>query len=139
MKLSEMMSRNVQVVSPEQAVVEAAIRMRDEDVGAIPVCQGKQLVGMLTDRDIVIRAVADKRDLSAAKVSEVMSEQALRYAFEDDDLEDAAKMMAEHQIRRLPILDKNRDLVGIVSLGDVARSAKHKLAGKSLEGVSQPS
>jgi CBS domain-containing protein len=113
--------------------------MKSLDVGSLPVCDGQRLQGMLTDRDITIRATAEGRDPRQTRVSEVMTPDII-YVTEDQDVRDAAELMEMHQIRRLPILDENHDLVGIVSLGDLAvDTSNDKLTGEVLEEVSQPS
>jgi CBS domain-containing protein len=139
MQVSEIMTRDVEVIAPDTTLQQAAQRMADLDVGALPVCDGERLLGMVTDRDIVVRAVAAGRDPRQLRAREAMSEE-LRYAFEDQDVEEAARLMDEHQIRRLPILNRNKRLVGIVSLGDLAvRTGDDSLSGEALEGVSEPS
>ena len=138
MKLNEIMTSKVEVLPPDASVQEAAQRMKELDVGFIPICDGQRLVGMLSDRDITIRATADGLDPSETAVSEVMSEEVL-YCYEDQDVEEAARVMEERQIRRLPILDRQKKLCGIVSLGDIAvRVGSPELAGEALERVSEP-
>jgi CBS domain-containing protein len=136
-KVSETMTRQVDVIDPNSAVAVAARRMRDDNVGALPVGENDRLIGMITDRDIVIRVVAENRLGSGATVRDVMSEH-VYYCFEDDDLEQAAKLMAEHQVRRLPVLNRNKLLVGIIALADLARTGD-SASREALEGVSQPS
>jgi len=139
MKVSEIMSRHVEIIPPDQSLDEAAGQMRDLNIGLIPICDGDRLVGMLTDRDIVVRAVAEGRDPRDTPVSDVMTPQ-VRYCFEDQDVAEAARMMEEFQIRRLPILNRSKQLVGIVSLGDVAvRAGDDAVSGDTLKGVSEPS
>lgn len=114
------------------------MRMKSCDFGALPVCSNDRLIGMITDRDIAVRAVADGRDPNYTQVDGTMSEQ-LVYCFEDQDVSEAAKLMEENQIRRLPILDRNKRLVGIISLGDIAtRVHDEQLCGEVLERVSEP-
>jgi CBS domain-containing protein len=137
MKINEIMTRNVEVVQPNSVLQEAAGKMKSLNVGSLPVCDNRKLLGIITDRDIAIRAVADGRDPTSTKVSETMSPD-LVYCFEDQDIKDAANLMERHQIRRLPILDRNQQLVGIVSLGDLAVETKNKLSGEVLEEVSEP-
>lgn len=139
MQLSEIMTPNVKVVQPDSTLREAAHEMRQQDVGMLPVCDGDRLVGTVTDRDIVVRAVAEGRDLDELDVSQVMTPEVL-YCFDDQEIEDAATVMNDHQVRRLPILNRDMHLVGIVSLGDVSvRTGENQLAGETLEGVSEPS
>ncbi len=139
MHLSEIMTPNVKVVHPDASLQEAAVQMRQQDVGMLPVCDGERLLGTVTDRDIVVRAVAEGADLYRMRVAQVMTPEVL-YCFEDQEVEDAATVMNDHQVRRLPILDRDLRLVGIVSLGDVSvRTGEKELAGEALEGVSEPS
>jgi CBS domain-containing protein len=139
MKLSEIMTENVEVLPPDASLQEAAQRMKELNVGLIPICDGQRLVGTLTDRDITVRATADGLDPCQTTVGEVMSAQVL-YCFEDQGVEEAARIMNERQVRRLPILDRKKRLCGIVSLGDIAvRTGSRQLSGEALEGVSEPS
>ena len=139
MQLKEIMTRDVEVVHPEATLQEVARKMRDLDVGPIPVCDGTRLQGMVTDRDIAIRAVAEGRDPASTKVSEVMTPEIV-YCFEDQDIDDAVRIMEEKQIRRLVVLNHDKDLVGIVSLGDLAVEGRNRgLAGEALERISEPS
>jgi CBS domain-containing protein len=138
-RLGKVMTTDVQVVRPETTAFEAASMMRTLDVGVLPVCDGRRLRGMVTDRDLVVRAIADGRDPHLATVADVMSTD-LVYATEDDSVGKAAKLMRQHQIRRLPIVDRDNNLVGIVSLGDLAVDAgDDALSGETLERVSAPS
>ena len=111
--------------------------MTELDIGALPVCDGERLLGMVTDRDIVLRAVCEGRSF-ATPVSEVMTP-GVEYCYEDDDITAAADKMAELQVRRLAVLDRDRRLVGIVSLGDIAQQGKDKTTGQALEEISEPS
>jgi CBS domain-containing protein len=141
MPIREIMTREVDVVPPDVSIRDAAAKMKELDVGAIPVCDGQKLSGLVTDRDITLRAVAEGRDPSKTRVSDVMSSE-IAYCFEDDSVEQAAKLMESKQIRRLPILDRNKQLTGIVSLGDIAvraeGSRQKNLAGEALEEISEP-
>jgi CBS domain-containing protein len=138
MQLKEIMTRGVSTIPPEATLKEAAKKMENLDVGPLPVCDGERLVGMLTDRDITIRVVAAGRDPSTTKVHDVMTPEVV-YCFEDQSVEEAAKLMEDKQIRRLPVLNRNEWLVGIVSLGDLAvDTGDRRLAGKVLEQVSEP-
>ena len=135
--LRDVMTREVETISPTAGIYEAAETMRTLNVGAIPVCDGNRLQGMITDRDIVVRIIAEKRQPDAAKVQDAMTPHVL-YCYEDQDVEEAARLMEGEQIRRLPILNREKQLVGIVSLGDVAvKTSAPETAGKTLEGVSQ--
>ena|SRR5215204_351831 len=138
MQIKEIMSRNVEVIHPDSFIQEAAAKMKTFDVGSLPVCDNQRLLGVVTDRDLALRAVAAGRDPSTTKVSETMTPE-LIYCFEDENVKEAAKLMERHQIRRLPILDREKRLVGIVSLGDLAvETGNEKLSGKVLEEVSEP-
>ena len=138
MQLRDLMTRSVQDIPPAATLKEAAEKMRSLDIGALPVCDNNQLVGMITDRDITVRAVADGRDPNQAKVRDAMTGQ-LAYCYEDEDVQKAVKLMEEKQIRRLPVFDRNQRLCGIVSLGDIAtRTHDERLSGEVLEQVSEP-
>lgn len=139
MKLKEVETPNPEVISPEADLHEAARCMKRLDVGMLPVCDGERLVGMITDRDIAIRAVAEGCDPNKTRVREIMTPRVV-YCFEDQEIREAAQIMEEKQIRRLPVLNRNKRLVGIVSLGDLAvRTQDEELAGEILERVSEPS
>ena len=136
-KVRDVMNTDVQAISPETTLQEAAEQMRDGDFGVIPVGEEENLIGIITDRDIVIRAVAEGYDINTP-VREVMSEQVI-CANEDDFLEDAAQLMGDHQIRRLPVIDADQRLVGIVSLGDFAvESSDLAPVVKALSEISTP-
>jgi CBS domain-containing protein len=137
-KLADVMTRHVETVGPEASLREAAAKMADLDVGTIPVCDGGRLVGMLTDRDLAVRAVARGADPTSTRVNEIMTS-AVRYAFEDEPVERAVDTMKRRRIRRLPIVDHERRLAGIVSLGDLAVDADREQAGDALQQVSAPS
>ena len=137
-KISEVMSSDVQTISPDATIEEAAQEMRDGDFGLVPVAEDEELLGVITDRDIAIRAVAEGRDPSTL-VREIMSEEVV-WASEDDSVEDAARIMSDHQIRRLPVVDAEQHLVGIVSLGDFAvDSADIEPVVEALSDISRPS
>lgn len=138
MELRDIMTRDVEVVSGEASLKDAAVKMRNLDVGLIPVCAGNRLQGMLTDRDITIRATAEGRDPNATKVTEVMSTD-VAYCLEDQEIEEAVGLMEARQIRRLPIVNQEKQLVGIVSLGDIAvQVGDLDLAGETLKEISEP-
>jgi CBS domain-containing protein/sporulation protein YlmC with PRC-barrel domain len=138
-QIKEVMTRQVEVVPPEATLWEAAQKMATLDVGPLPVCSGDQLVGMLTDRDITVRATAKGRDPKTTKVHEVMTPEVL-YTFEDEDISEAARIMTEQQVRRLVVLNQSKQLVGIISLGDLAvHTGDARQVGQTLEGVSEPS
>jgi len=139
MQVSEIMSVGVEFVHPETTIQDAAERMRLHDLGFLPVCDQERVLGVVTDRDITVRATAEGRDSEITAVREVMTDNAI-FCFEDDDVRDAAQMMRTQQVRRLLVLDHEQRLVGIVSLGDLAIATKdEELAGYTLEGVSEPS
>jgi CBS domain-containing protein len=132
------MTRDVEVIHPEATLEEAAKKMKDLDVGPLPVCDGDRVLGMITDRDVTVRATAAGKAPSSAKVRDYMTPDVV-YCFDDQDVEDAAQLMAEKQIRRLVVLNRDKRLTGIVSLGDVAVETRDdKLSGDVLEQISQP-
>ena len=137
MKISEIMSQDVTVARPQDSLQSVAKQMAAIDAGSIPVCDGERLQGMITDRDIVIRAVSEGRSFETA-VSEVMTPD-VEYCYDDDDIGATADKMAELQVRRLPVLNRDKRLVGIVALGDIARQAKDRTTGQTLEEISKPS
>lgn len=138
MQLKDVMTRDVECVTPETTLAAAARRMRDLDVGPLPVCDHDKLAGMVTDRDIIVRGVAENCDVQTTKVSEVMSK-GIDFCFEDDALEDAERIMQERQIRRLLVLNRDKRLVGIVSLGDLAtKTPREQQVGETVGRISQP-
>jgi CBS domain-containing protein len=138
MKVKDVMTPSVEVIHPDSSLQEAAERMKTLDVGPLPVCENDRLVGMITDRDITVRAVAQGFGGALGKVRDVMTPDIV-YCFEDQDVQEAARLMQEHQIRRLVVLARDQRLVGIVSLGDLAvETGDEKLAGQTLEQVSEP-
>lgn len=137
MKIHDIMTHTVKVARPNESIRCAARAMRSMNVGSLPVCDGEHLVGMVTDRDITIRAVADGADPEAALVKDSMSREII-YCFEDQDAHEAERIMQEGQIRRLPVLDRQKRLVGILSLGDLAtRTHDSRTVGETLERVSE--
>ena len=135
-QLKDLMSRDVQVINPDMSIKEAAIKMRDGDFGMMPVGEDDRMIGTLSDRDIVIRAVADGLDADT-KVRDVMSE-GVAWSFEDDTVENAAMIMSEWQVRRLPVVDRDKRLVGIVALGDFAvESSDIQPVAEALSEISQ--
>ncbi|MCL6683056.1 CBS domain-containing protein [Sphingomonas alba] len=136
MKVSEVMTSDVQTVSADQTAREAASFMLRAEAGSIPVVEGDEVIGIITDRDIAVRGVAEGRSPDTL-VRDLMSD-GIICAHEDDDVTDVAQRMSEEQIRRLPVLDHDKRLVGIVSLGDLARETRGEPAQQALEGVSQP-
>ncbi len=138
-QVKDVMTPQAEVASPDETVEDVASIMKTLDIGVLPVCDEEGLVGILTDRDLVVRVLAAKRDPKAVRVGEVMTPNIV-YCFEDEDITRAASLLAEHQIRRLPVLTRSdRKLVGIVSLGDLAvHGGGEQLSGEVLKDVSQP-
>ncbi|HZT89305.1 MAG TPA: CBS domain-containing protein [Stellaceae bacterium] len=139
MKIKEIMTPDVEVAAPDDTVRTAAQLMADTGAGVLPVCDGERLVGMITDRDIAVRAVAEGKSPDQCQVRDVMTEE-VQYALEDDDVAAVAHAMSEWQVRRLPILNARKELVGIVSIGDLAlEGGDRDLAAEAVEGVVEPS
>lgn len=137
--VADVMTRGVRTMTPNDTVVQAAQAMDELNVGVIPVCEGDKLVGMVTDRDIVVRGVAQECEPKSTRLADVMSAN-VRCAKESDDVDQVLSEMAEQQIRRMPVVDDNQRLVGIVSLGDIAAkdSGDEADVGMSLGGISSP-
>ena len=136
MNVSDCMTRDVSVVSPNDTIQQAAKIMGQIDAGILPVAENDRLVGMITDRDIAIRAVAEGKDPAQCRVRDVMTSE-VRYVFEDDSIEDAADNMSELQVRRLPVISREKRLVGILSLADMAREDEPRQAGEALQGIAR--
>src|SRR5919205_1760030 len=136
MKVSEVMTRDVRLIEPTQTIRDAAKLMAEMDAGIMPVREGDRLVGMITDRDIAVRAVAEGKGPDTP-IREVMTED-VKYCFEDEDTDHVARNMADQQVRRLPVVNRDKRLVGILSLGDLAVMEGARPAGEALTGVSQP-
>jgi CBS domain-containing protein len=136
MKVSEVMTRDVQLIEPTQTIRDAAKLMAELDAGIMLVREGDRLVGMITDRDIAVRAVAESKGPDTS-IREVMTED-VKYCYDDDDTEDVARNMADIQVRRLPVLTRDKRLVGIISLGDMAMSNGSSRVGEAVAGISQP-
>jgi len=138
MQVKDVMTHGVECVNPDTTLQEAARKMKDLDVGPLPVCDHDRLAGMITDRDITVRGVAEGKDPRNSRVRDVMSE-GINYCFDDEDVADAARQMREKQIRRLVVLNREKRMVGIVSLGDLAvETGDEHLSGDTLRKVSQP-
>ena len=137
MKVREAMTQDVRLVNPDQPISEAARLMAELDIGALPVQENDRLVGMITDRDIAVRAVANGRGPDT-KVADVMSRE-VKYCFEDQSIDEVTQNMGELRIRRLPVLTRDKRLIGILSLGDLAidEGARDE-AGEALGGISRP-
>jgi len=138
MRVSEVMTQGVECIGPDATLQEAAAKMKSLDVGPLPVCDNDRLVGMVTDRDITVRATAEGDAPTDVRVRDVMTPEVI-YCFEDELVEDAARLMAAKQVRRLVVLNRDKRMVGIVSLGDLAvKTGDEQLAGNALEGISEP-
>lgn len=137
MKIREVMTPDAQCIRPDETLVDAASLMRQLDIGVLPVCDGETVVGMITDRDIAIRAVADARHPATTLVREVMSPGTI-FVYDDQEVEEAIQIMEQHQIRRAPVMNREDRLAGIISLGDIAVDASATLSGEILKRVSLP-
>ncbi|MBI4473293.1 MAG: CBS domain-containing protein [Acidobacteria bacterium] len=137
MKVSEIMTKKVECIAPNTTISKAAELMRDHDIGFLPVCDNDRLAGTVTDRDITIRSVAQGRDPRLAPISEIMS-QSVFYCYEDDDVEKVGREMQNKEVRRMLILNRDKRLVGVVSLGDIAKTSGEKeLAGETLGDIAE--
>jgi len=137
MKISEIMSRNVECISSDTSIKDAAEAMRSVDVGFLPVCEGETVIGVLTDRDITIRHVADGQNPYRVKARDIMTPDVL-YSFDDQDVEEVGRYMQEHEVRRVIIYDRSRVLVGVVSLGDISKATgEQTLAGETLREIAE--
>jgi CBS domain-containing protein len=137
MKLKDIMTREVEVIHPDDPLQIAAQKMRDRDIGFLPVCDGDRLIGVVSDRDIIVRVIAEGRD-SKAMMGRNLATAPVIYCFEDQDVDEAAQIMQENQIRRLVILNRDKRLVGVVSLGDLAMNRSADQSGEVLQSVSEP-
>lgn len=137
MQIKLIMTEEVEVIAPEASLEDAAKRMRSLDVGALPVCDGDRLVGVLTDRDLTIRSVAEGKDPRQTEVRTAMTPE-ITYCYEDQEVEEVERIMEKNQIRRIPVLNRDRQLVGIVSLGDFALKTDEHRVGETLERISTP-
>lgn len=133
MKVREIMTSNVECLPPDTSIREIAQEMKSLDVGFIPICENDRLVGTVTDRDIVIRAVAEGVDVNTSRAREIMSREVI-YAFEDDDVKTVAEKMRDKDVRRILILDEAKRLVGVVSIGDISK-VEEKVSGKTLHDI----
>lgn len=136
MRVAEAMTPDVQVAHPDQSLIEAAKMMADCDCGILPVAENDRLIGMITDRDIVIRALAQGK-AGGTKVREIMSEE-VKYCFEDDDIRNVARNMGDLQIRRLPVLNQDKRLTGILTLGDIASVKESGSVAEALSSIAEP-
>ena len=135
MKVREIMTNNVECVAPETSVSDLARKMKSMDVGFIPVCEDDRLVGTVTDRDIVIRGIAEATDINACTASDIMTRD-VAYCFEDDNIKNVARKMRDKEVRRILILNGDKRLVGVVSLGDIAK-VEEKESGKTLKDIAE--
>jgi CBS domain-containing protein len=136
MQVNDAMTDDVKLANPNQTICDAARLMAQLDVGVLPVGENDRLIGMITDRDIAVRAVAADKG-PQTPIRDVMSKDVM-YCFEDDELDDIVQNMADIKVRRLPVLDRNKRLVGILSLGDIALTEGAGSAGSALCGISEP-
>ena len=136
MKVKDAMHEGVTWVGPETPISELARSMRDEGIGSIPVGENDKLIGMVTDRDIAIKALADGKDPAMMTARDVMSGPIL-YCRTEEDIDDAARLMEMHQVRRLPVIDENKRMVGMLSLGDIASATGAELTGEVTQSVAQ--
>ncbi len=137
MKASDVMTKNVHVVSPDTSLMEVARLMAREDIGSVPVHGDDKLIGMVTDRDIVVRAIAEGLDSASTNAGDVMSE-SIKYCFADDDVDAIAKNMADLGVRRLPVVDSGKRLVGFISLANIASANNARATDNLLDGVARP-
>src|SRR5688500_5633119 len=137
MKLKDIMTRDVDVIHPNNTLQTAAEQMRHRDIGFLPVCDGYLLIGVLTDRDVITRALAEGTESKAMLGRDLVTSPAI-YCFDDQNVDEAAKLMHDNQIRRLVILSRDKRMVGVVSLGDLAMNTDDKLSGEVLQSVSEP-
>jgi CBS domain-containing protein len=135
MKVKDVMHKGAEWVTPQTALADVAQRMRDLDIGAVPVGENDRLIGMVTDRDIACRGVANGQDPAKLTARDVMSK-GIFYCSDGEDLEDALRIMEQKQVRRLPVIDDRKRMVGMLSIGDIADAASHELSGEVIAAVS---
>ena len=135
MKIREIMTTNVECVSPETSITDLAQKMKTLDLGFLGVCENDRLVGTVTDRDIVIRGIASERDINSVTAREIMTHDVF-WCYEDDDVKDVAEKMREKDVRRMLILNRDKRLVGVVSIGDIAKVEEGE-SGKTLRDISE--
>lgn len=136
MKVKDAMHKGVTWEAPDCSITELARKMRDEGIGSIPIGENDRLLGMVTDRDIVVKGVAGGKDVSAITARDVLSGPIL-YCRADEDVDDAARLMETHQVRRLPVIDEHKRMVGMLSLGDIASSSSRELTGEITQTVAE--
>jgi len=137
-QVKDVMTRDVEIISPNDSLKDAAEKMRTLNVGPLPVCDGDRLKGIITDRDIVVQAVSQGMDPNNTRVSQAMTDE-LECVYEDEDISLVARKMEDEQIRRILVINRDKRLMGIVSLGDLAEAMSTEEAGKTLESISEPS
>ncbi|HEY9088473.1 MAG TPA: CBS domain-containing protein [Anaerolineaceae bacterium] len=138
MKVSDVMTKNIKVIPHNATVRDAAKLMKDIDTGFVPVIDSENVIGVITDRDIVLRCTAEGHNPNETKVEEVMTREFF-FLYEDEDVTEAAKVMSDQQVRRLPVVNRQEELVGVVSLGDLSVDVNNdKMSGKTLEDISRP-
>jgi CBS domain-containing protein len=135
MKVQEIMTTNVECVSPAAGLLELANKMKTLDVGFIPICESDRLAGTVTDRDIVIRGLAGGKDIKTCKASDIMTKD-VYWCFEDEEVKDVASKMREKEVRRMLILNREKRLVGVVSIGDISK-VEEKESGKTLKDITE--
>ena len=133
----DLMTHGVECVSPNEKLRDVAVKMRDRDVGSFPVCDGGRLTGIVTDRDIAIRCVANGDDPNRTAVRDAMSEE-LIFCFEDQSVDEVSQLMRQHQVRRLPVLDADKNMIGIIAVADLALTASDEDTADAVEGISRP-
>jgi CBS domain-containing protein len=136
MRVNEAMSRDVRVANPQQRIREAAKMIAEIDAGALPVGENDRLVGMITDRDIAIRAVAEGKGPDTP-VRDVMTRD-IKYCYEDEELDHVSRNMAENQVKRLPVVNRDKRLVGILAVADIAGHEEPRVTGEAVEGITRP-
>lgn len=134
----DVMTKDVEIINPNDTLKDAAEKMRTLNVGPLPVCEGDKLMGIITDRDIVVRAVSQGMDPNTTRVSEAMTDQ-VEYVYEDADISEVERKMKDEQIRRILVVNHDQKLVGIIALGDLAEAMDTQEAGQTLESISEPS
>jgi CBS domain-containing protein len=135
MKIREIMTTNVECVPPDTGIQQLANKMKTLDVGFVPICENDRLAGTVTDRDIVVRCLAEGKDAGTCKASDIMTKEVF-WSFADQDVKDVAKRMREKDVRRMLILNRDKRLVGVVSIGDIAK-VEEKETGKTLKDIAE--
>ncbi|WP_164019266.1 CBS domain-containing protein [Pyxidicoccus trucidator] len=136
--VKDVMTKDVEIINPNSSLKDAAEKMRTLNVGPLPVCDNDKLTGIITDRDIVVRAVSQGMDPAKTPVSKAMTDQ-VEYVYEDEDISKVSRKMKDEQIRRLLVVNREKRLVGIISLGDISEAMDAQEAGETLESISEPS